>query len=73
MAIKEDRFVQGVACAVAVIVYAEGTGTHTKEALSACGIHSVKDLRDAGVCDYDIDLLRDTIREMQRDNKRKRR
>ena len=68
----DKSFIQGVACAVAVVVYSEGTGTHTKEALSACGVHSVKDLRDCEVCDYDIDILRDTLREMQQDQKRKK-
>ena len=62
---RDKHFIQGACCAVASMVYALGSSTQSREALEACGIRSIKDMRRHDVCDYDIDLLRECIREIQ--------
>lgn len=67
------KFVQGGVCAIAALTQMGGRDTHYKEVLGSFGIRSVKDMRDHGVEDWDIDILRETIKEMQGDEARQKR
>lgn len=63
-------FVQGYACAIASMTKGHGSCTGTREALRECGIDSVSMLRNHGVCDYDIEILKPQIKEMQAEKRR---
>lgn len=65
-----SEFEQGYACAVASIVSSHGCSTEAKEALEAGGLTSVMKMRRAGVSDYDIQILRPLVKEIQAYNKR---
>jgi hypothetical protein len=65
-------FDQGYACALACLVSSHGSNTTIKEALASNGLTSIKRLRDSNVDSYDIDTLKDTIKELQGDRRRQR-
>lgn len=58
-------FVRGYACAVAMIKASHDPGTPVTDALKACGLTSISKLRAKGVDEYDIEILRSSIKEIQ--------
>jgi hypothetical protein len=63
----EDKFTQGFVAACAVTLRNHGCDTEVRETLVCLGpaAGSVSMLRKLGVDDYDIDILRPIIREIQ--------
>lgn len=62
---KNKEFVQGYVCAVANICKSHDPGTPVEEALRDCGMTSIAKMRAAGVDNYDIDILRPSIKALQ--------
>lgn len=62
----DNNFIQGYACAISCITRGHGSGTDTKEALEACGLTSIEILKKYKVAEYDIEILRPQIEEIQR-------
>ncbi len=61
-------FDKGYACAIACIVKGHGAGTEVSEALQANGLTSVKILKDRGVDEYDIEVLKPVLVDIHNDN-----
>ncbi len=62
-----EQFTRGYAAACANLVSMDGgiTNTASRE-LFECNFHTIKELEDMGVEQRDIDLLRSTIKEIER-------
>lgn len=69
---KTSDFIKGYACAVASIVKSHGPSTETREALIACGLTSMKALREAGCDRFDIETLRPLIKDIASERTHKR-
>lgn len=67
-----SEFVQGYACAVSCIVQGHGINTAVREALEACGLTTMKKLKDAGVVEYDLEILKPLITEIKNNQIRRR-
>lgn len=63
--IKKSEFQQGFACAVSCIVSGYGSSAETKEALRCAGLTSEQKMIEAGVDEYDIEILRPLLNEMK--------
>jgi hypothetical protein len=61
---KEDKFVQGFACACAVTLRNHGCDTEIRDTY-ICNFRTVTQLKAAGVDKYDIDILRPIIKEIE--------
>ena len=63
----EDKFVQGFIAACAITLRNHGCDTEVRDTLICIGpaAYSVSMLRNLGVEDYDIDILRPVIRDLQ--------
>lgn len=55
---KEDRFIQGYICAVANLLRERDTPVHADGLLKLMGLITLKRLKDAGVDQQDINVLR---------------
>lgn len=55
---KEDRFIQGYICAVANLLRERDTPVHADSLLQSVGLITLKRLKDAGVDQQDINVLR---------------
>lgn len=66
-----EDFVEGYACALSCIVKGHGVDTAVVEALVAMGLTAIRKLREAGVDDYDIEILRPAVKEAGRKRKTK--
>ena len=68
----EDKFTQGFVAACAITLRNHGCDTEVRETLVCLGpaAHSISMLRKLGVEDYDIDILRPVIRELQAKKRR---
>jgi hypothetical protein len=62
--IKNDEFTQGFACACATMLHAHGESTMVRDCY-ICNFRTVEQLRRAGVDDYDIQILKPIIKEIQ--------
>lgn len=60
----------GIGMAIAAGIIAEWDDVRATEILQAAGFHSFNDLREAGVDDYDIKLLRRVVTEMMAQRRR---
>lgn len=69
----KNEFMQGYACAVAVIEKSHGLGTPSKDALKDGGLTSIAKMRELGIDEYDIEILRPLVKEIQRDEKYRKR
>jgi len=63
--LKKDRFIQGAACAIAIINRNHDEPTMCAEALVAIGPTTPDELRAAGVEEYDIEGLRSVFRHLE--------
>ena len=56
----------GVGMVIAATIILPQSDVYAEEVLKAAGIRSIGDMRAIGCDDYDIDQLRDLVKEMQR-------
>jgi hypothetical protein len=56
----------GVGMVIAAAIIVDHSPVHAEELLGAAGIQSIADMREISCDDYDIDQLRDLVKEMQR-------
>ena len=68
---SKSEFQAGYVCALPCIVTGHGSDVAIEEALSACGLDTVAKMRKAGVDDYDIKILKPTLKYI-RDRKRRK-
>lgn len=62
----KSEFQQGYACAISSIVSTHGECTATREALVAGGLTTVEKMRDAGVDEYDIEILKPLLKGLKK-------
>lgn len=60
----------GVGMVISAAIIADQDPVYAEEILGAAGVQSVADMRAIGCDDYDIDQLRDLVKEMQRRRRR---
>lgn len=64
-----SRWIQGYACAVAILIRTEGgPSAMSDELLKSCGLTTIKSLKDAEVEPFDIEIITPSIKAMQRQN-----
>ena len=64
---KLDRFDLGYACACACIVQGHGANTPVEDALKANGFTSLRKLRESGVAEHDVGILRDVVNKIEKE------